>query len=106
MRKYEVTLKDETTYIIDAGSEKEAKDKALDYWDYRIPSIIIKEKKKIKKTIHYSVQKYYKQDVLADNDMSEDEIIDLWKTDDIKILTNPKPDDDGIYNDEEGAWVE
>lgn len=62
------------------------------------------EIKKVKKTIHYPVIKQYKQDVLVDNNMSDDEIIDLWLNDDLKTLNGPVPDDD--YNDEDGTWVE
>jgi hypothetical protein len=106
MASYDVTLKDEITYYgLDAESEEEAKKKALVYWRFRSPSSTVKEKKKIKRTVHYSVRQYYKQDVLVDEDMDEDEIIDLWSRDKIETLNEPVADGDGDYLDEEGVWA-
>lgn len=105
MASYVVTLKDETTYYIEAMSEEEAIEKALDYWDYRKPSITVKEKKKVKKTVYYTVSNYYKQDVLVDGDLDDDEIKDLWNNDDIEILSEPVPAESFSEIDYNSIWV-
>ena len=106
-RCYDVTLT--YNYNIKANTEKEAKEKAMAYYRSQnyppISSITVKERKRVKKTIHYSVQQYYKQDVLVDEDMDEDEIIDLWSRDKIETLNEPVVDGDDICLDEEGIWV-
>lgn len=101
---YDITLKDEVTcYNVEADSKEEAKEKVLEYWDCRKPSITIKERKKGKRTIRYSVTNYYKQDVLVDEDMNDDEIIELWDKDKIETLNDPVLTDEE-YN-EGSAWV-
>ena len=107
MASYDVTLKDEITYYgLDAESEEEAKKKALVYWRFRSPSSIVKEKKKVKKTIHYTAQNYYTQNVWVDEDMDEDDIIELWEKDEIHTLNEPEIDDTRVNDDIFDVWVE
>jgi hypothetical protein len=106
MANYDVTLKDEITYYgLDAESEEEAKKKALVYWRFRSPSSTVKEKKKVKRTIHYTTRNYYTQNVWVDEDMDEDDIIELWEKDKIHTLNEPKIDD-ACINDKINVWVE
>ena len=107
MSLYDVTLKNEITYYdIEASSEEEARDEALKYWDYYTPFITVKEKKKVKKTIHYAAQNYYTQEVWVDEDMDEDEIMDLWGGNQIEILNEPKIDDTRVNDIVSDIWVE
>lgn len=108
MKEYSITLKDETTYTIETKSEEEAIDKALEYWEHRMPTIDIKEKKKVKRIVHYAVTNYYKQDVLVDEDLDVDEIRDLWNDDNIEISSEPVPENN-VCNSEidyNSIWVE
>lgn len=101
MAKYDITLKNEITYYgLEAKSEEEAKKKALDYWGYRTPKITIKGKKKVKKTVYYSVVNFYKQDVLVDDDLNNDEIKDLWNDGYIETLTEPELADNNFPDGE------
>lgn len=107
MAKYDVTLKDEITYYgLEAETEEEAKKKALVYWRFRSPSSTVKEKKKVKKTIHYTAQNYYTQNVWVDEDMDEDDIIELWEKDEIHTLNEPEIDDTRVNDDIFDVWVE
>lgn len=106
MATYDVTLKDEITYYgLEAETEEEAKKKALVYWRFRSPSSTAKEKKKVKRIVHYAVTNYYKQDVLVDEDLDVDEIKDLWNDDNIEISSEPV----NVCNSEidyNSIWVE
>lgn len=106
MAKYDVTLKDEITYYgLEAETEEEAKKKALVYWRFRAPSSTVKEKKKVKKTVYYTVSNYYKQDVLVDEDLDVDEIKDMWNNDDIETLSEPEPAKNYSEIDYDSIWV-
>ena len=107
MAKYDVTLKDEITYYgLEAETEEEAKKKALVYWRFRSPLSTVKEKKKVKKIIHYTAQNYYTQNIWVDEDMNEDDIIELWEKDEIHTLNEPKIDDTRVNDDIFDVWVE
>lgn len=106
MAKYDVTLKDEITYYgLEAETKEEAKKKALVYWRFRSPSSTVKEKKKVKKTVYYTVSNYYKQDVLVDEDLDNDEIIELWKSDDIETSSEPVPAESFSEIDYNSIWI-
>ena len=47
--------------------------------------------KKVKKTIVYEVIKYYSQDIMVSRGFTDDEILDLWKQNKIKEITDPEP---------------
>lgn len=92
MTTYEVTFKDEATYTIEAETREKAIIKASDSWERRVPpSPTVKRKNKIKRTVYYTVSNHYKQDILIDEDLDEDEIKDLWYDDNIETLSEPEP---------------
>jgi len=105
MNAYEVTFKNEATYTIKADTQNEAIQTGLGYWDRSVPSIDVKEKKKVKKTVYYTVSNYYKQDVLVDEDLDNDEIKDLWNSDDIETLSEPEPAESFSEIDYNSIWV-
>lgn len=109
MARYNVTLKDEVTYYdLEAETEEEAKKKALVYWRFRSPSSTVKEKKKVKRIVHYEISNYYKQAVLVDEDLDVDKIKDLWNADNIEITSEPVPENN-VCNSEidyNSIWVE
>lgn len=106
MNTYEVIFNNETFFIIIAGDEDEAIKKALDRWNQRAPLTAIKLKKKVKRTIHYTVQNYYVQNVWVDENMDEDDIIELWEKDTIYTLDKPEIDDTRVNDDIFDVWVE
>lgn len=60
----------------------------------------------MKKTIHYTAQNYYTQNVWVDEDMDEDDIIELWEKDEIHTLNEPEIDDTRVNDDIFDVWVE
>ena len=102
---YDVTLTDKITYCIEANTQEEAIDKALNLWQVRTPSIDTIEKKKVKRTVYYAVLNYYKQDVLVDADLDNDEIKDLWNSDDIETLNEPELAESYSEIDYGSIWV-
>ena len=43
MKTYEISMKAETVYTIEAENEEEALDRAFEYWEYYEPSYEIKK---------------------------------------------------------------
>ena len=60
---------------------------------------------KVVKTIIYATKNYYRQDVVVDKNLTNNEVLDLWKNDKIDVVCEVEPYDN-IFNGEiEEAFI-